>query len=231
MGLFHQGGQLLLRAEGGIDGVVVDGVVFVTGVGTENGGHVDHIHAQLADIGKLFRDAPQIAAQGGLVGDGRLIPDPVLHRKIGGKSGGEDLVDHLVGSPGRHLEPLFFPQRLGAIEMPLVILRDGRGEAAVAEKYPAAVEALQLKAVAQAYHLEAKLRFVVIVQAVAGYLDHGGGFAGVLELQRQIFVTAVERDAAHIVLFGLQTEDESPGGDAEAPALGRFVTNGSTVHK
>ena len=58
-----QGAQVRLRSEGGIDLHVIARIVFVVGGRTEDGVQVQNRHAQAFDIGKLFLNAAQIAAE------------------------------------------------------------------------------------------------------------------------------------------------------------------------
>jgi hypothetical protein len=162
--------------------------------------------------------------------DGGFVPNSVRNGLVAGKTGGENLIYHLIGSPGRDGEPLFFPQGLGTVKEPLIILRDGGSEAGVAEKYPVALHILQLKAVAQAYHMKVQSYLIIIPETVTGYPVHGGGFSGVFDLQGQVFVQRVKGDGAQIVFCGLQAEKKSSGGQAEAVVLGRLVSNGGVVH-
>ena len=109
--------------------------------------------------------------------------------------------------------------------MPLLILGDGIRKAAVAEKYPGSGMIFQFKAVAQADHTEAQLRFIIIPHAIAGYLFHDGFPAGVLVFQRDILVPAVQNHTAQVVFRRLQAEQKPPGLQAKAIFLGGFMAN------
>ena len=206
MSLADQLLQVICRAKGGIDGVVIDGVIFMGGIRAENGGQVENIHSQIPDVIQVGCNALQGAAQIRIPANGGLIPEAVRYRLVVCKARGENLVHHLVGRPVGDAESLLFPQGLGAVKQPLGVRRDFLGKAAVAKKQPLAAAILQLKAVAQTNHMEFHFCLIVVPQTVAGHPLHGNGAAGIFYLQGQVFVTAVECDPAQVVFSGLQTE-------------------------
>ena len=63
MGRPAQGGEIGLRAQHGVGGLVVAGVIAVGGEALADGVQVQQRHAQLRKVGQLLGDAPEIAAE------------------------------------------------------------------------------------------------------------------------------------------------------------------------
>ena len=127
MGLVHEGSQVLVRAEAGVNMKVVYGVVFVILPGGENGVQIDAICAEGGYGVEVQADSFERAAEAGAAGrsaETALAARAGQAPPRGGEAVREDVVDHGVHGPVRR------PGYIRAVvEGELEIVRALRGRA------------------------------------------------------------------------------------------------------
>ena len=85
-------------------------------IGLEDGGHVDHIHAHLLQVGQVLDDAAEITTQILLRANRSLIPELGVYRLARSIAAGENLIYNSVLCPVRDGKGLLLAREDGAVE-------------------------------------------------------------------------------------------------------------------